>query len=1282
MNYSYLLTDGSAENPIDFGAIVGGMVLGLLIIALFYVLTMLVYFRLRKRLSHSKFLAEFIVIFVAFLVSFIMKCFVVIQFDDVIQSGLTEGVWGGMGAFFYAAYITLGGLTLEGLPGLTDNLIYNLFYLSTSLYAGLVVLSVVTAKIGYEIYSSVSVFILKIQQKFGYKGELYLFTSVTEDTLVLAKNIADKHAKDLKALKAVKRLSRKRVRLMKKIARTRSEEKRQKLNQKLSGTEEELKRIDVQPVYFRTLTLSGKQERVKCYSSREILVKRKQLVGLKKKTDVKGEELAALIETIEQLDGLIDGYRFGFSSKLKKQFEAYPVEAKKKEKYEKAVGYLAEHCRKNRLKGWLEKISGRVPFVSSVRSLPFHIIFTGANLPPLDRKDPLHREIISRGFLYVSYYKRKDSAKMKSVLGQHGLHLKNNLIDVKNCACFAGNCLKSTDEKLPQEKMLSFCLNELLNRMTRENPCIHVFAFHLNETLTGDEAKNADIVFDDIHRNIREYYSQKRKDSLKRKRKAFSKKKNSSKDESAFLSQLFEHYGKKRKVSSVKYYILSDNDIDYEYYQSSKERLIKEEFRRFCGIDFGKERSELDEIEEECCNLLGLKDYFKEEQDKIDAIREGIGKIKETKEDSEQDEEKANELKKRKEKLSALETQLNKQEPIVSAITPEIKLLKNSYQISVLNEAVLAGKTLVEKRNELFLHEMTLRDGFKGKQSLFLLDVGTQEPKVSRTKLPVMPDCPKENKEEQSGKSDRDNRSEGAVLSDEGGENERSSASDQPNLSEKSRQSGKAKEEEQKYPLVAKGEELSLNPSCIYRAAVFGFGKTGQEAVEQIYINTAFIDDNLHPSRFIVDVYDRDAEECSERFAATHPLVCCSMMKKRKSALEWVEKREQKFRSARAKEIAVGMMVKKNGNACLSEKEYEDLALKGMEYPCFRFHAESCFTHDILGKLDDMLGDGEVTEGTKEEKTPSYNAYVIALGDDDENIELANDLIDDYRREYDAHEAYKEYGMGHNDQLQIIYVHIRDDRNVGRVHWTETEAKTMRYLKVIVFGNRKMMYDYDSILEDCGGMEINSAYHLYSERADAEYAKHLNDLEMIIGMIPCASDRSACGDGKPTKEEEKLRKDCEKNFLYVMETDERWKTLYWDCYFDWCELEGFHKASSSSGYDFRYRHGSAFIEVKVVENQTRFFLSLQKNRLIRAADTEHERWMRFHIAHGWFYQYYPGKSRGYYRAHKEHDCLIPWTMLPAGNQAKDVTNVALACSYLTEKKGFPVKVEIEEETRG
>ena len=359
--------------------LIGGAFTGFITLIVFYVGIMWAYIASRKKFSGAKYAVELFYIALAVLFGFGVKCAIfVANRPDTFNDGLA--------AFFYAIYSSIGGLEFEGLAdaGEVGTALLQWLYSGSSVLAGLVFFSIILTKISYEMYSGILLFFLRMRLKTSVNTDIYLFTSVTQDSLLLANSINEKRLDD--------------------------------------------------------------------------------------------------------------------KNNYKKALKAY-----KKDKGNGKVAQKPEKARNSK------------------------VIFAGDDIGSFDRKNPLHREIMSNGYMFWSYSK-KTGGNGPSMLKRLGLYIDNVFFEIES----------PKDKKKQNEQEKKDRENKkIVVKAKAKNSRIHVFAMHNDEAFSGEETVNAETVFDEIETVAREIVE----------------------------------YNKKPVF--VDYYILTNTDINYTYYDNYKKKCIE-----------------------------------------------------------------------------------------------------------------------------------------------------------------------------------------------------------------------------------------------------------------------------------------------------------------------------------------------------------------------------------------------------------------------------------------------------------------------------------------------------------------------------------------------------------------------------------------------------------------------------------------------------------------------------------------------------------------------------------
>ena len=256
-----------------------------------------------------------------------------------------------------------------------------------------------------------------------------------------------------------------------------------------------------------------------------------------------------------------------------------------------------------------------------------------------------------------------------------------------------------------------------------------------------------------------------------------------------------------------------------------------------------------------------------------------------------------------------------------------------------------------------------------------------------------------------------------------------------------------------------------------YRACVLGFGKTGQEAMKMLFTQTAFVSADGIPTQFVADVYDKAADDIGGLFAYEHPLFCCCDGDEGENAVT-----PELDRLAEESVVHRAIYV-----SCAQEDPASDAGKVNREtgFPVVFFHTRSCGDIRLAHLLDSHVAGGK---GSRERR---MRAFVICMGSDEININMANALIADVRHEIAA-------GDGGERLMQVIYVHIRNSKNTARLDWTAEDEKIFaakdKNLFVCRFGDSKSIYAYDRVIDkgDAANFKfIYSTYNAYDEDGTA-----------------------------------------------------------------------------------------------------------------------------------------------------------------------------------------------------
>lgn len=252
-------------------------------------------------------------------------------------------------------------------------------------------------------------------------------------------------------------------------------------------------------------------------------------------------------------------------------------------------------------------------------------------------------------------------------------------------------------------------------------------------------------------------------------------------------------------------------------------------------------------------------------------------------------------------------------------------------------------------------------------------------------------------------------------------------------------------------------EAVSPTKDGVFRTAVFGFGRIGQAAAKELFIETSYLDENYLPPEYIVDAYDINAEEISGSFGYRHPLFLCrndggqSAPQSSENLREWA-------RTATGE--AIEELVARGKEASLTRSE----VFAGMGFPIVSMHGVSCFDIDFMRGMDNNIGSIYKKDGV------GFRAFIISLGDDELNINMANMLICDFKNEILLNGGVKE--------SKTIFVNLKLKSSVDKIDWTkEDEQRFCKSLRVVTFGATEDIWSYSNIIDDRKDSVYNYCYN-------------------------------------------------------------------------------------------------------------------------------------------------------------------------------------------------------------
>lgn len=401
-------------------------------------------------------------------------------------------------------------------------------------------------------------------------------------------------------------------------------------------------------------------------------------------------------------------------------------------------------------------------------------------------------------------------------------------------------------------------------------------------------------------------------------------------------------------------------------------------------------------------------------------------------------------------------------------------------------------------------------------------------------------------------------------------------------------------------------EELGGIKACPgkYSTLTLGFGYTGQQTTLQAYINSANVSTNFEIDGFEADIFDKRMDSIGGIFALQHPLiVCCN-----NDTPEELEKKKEKIIGEKTKSY-------------LSEKIKNDSDFK---LPLFVFHNTSCFNQDFVKFL---YKDGDHI------LAKDYNLIIVALGDDEINIQVANAIIS---------------RLNHENQItgkhKIVAVNIFNQKNICRLD----AARNSAYLHIIAFGSRETIYSYDYIIRENSFMEYNFRYSvIFHEKELAVEGKSGNNkvLSQFVKKV-ILNNQPSLNDQDLEDVNTVLSNELKNNKGFIVEQE--WR------------IHLFKKQSNVFAAIFKPIMAS-FIRSYPADAKSTSDANYLVDKFAFLSCVEHERWSRFHISNGWVYG--PKKIDSV----REHNCLTSYFELKKDDKINDLINVIIALSLVKKE---------------
>ena len=404
-----------------------------------------------------------------------------------------------------------------------------------------------------------------------------------------------------------------------------------------------------------------------------------------------------------------------------------------------------------------------------------------------------------------------------------------------------------------------------------------------------------------------------------------------------------------------------------------------------------------------------------------------------------------------------------------------------------------------------------------------------------------------------------------------------------------------------------------------YSVAILGFDSVSEKAMHMLFeLTTYLFKENTRyvPLEFNAKIYDAEANKKSGVFAYSHPLY------------NFTHDENEGYNTAQS------IMVKAIKSSYKCNVSTDRFKSKLKAFPRAEFFQTDVRSIEFLKGIDRVIGNGAEVSGNNQENKNvkavqidrNANAILINIGNDEENIELANAIIDDFR-----HEMYNTSAKSKYESVQTIYIYLRNAENYKRINWSEDDCKRAlegtNKLFVICFGSYQSIYTYNNVIDDAEAKEYHWLYSVAAKLfSNTEYAQEFkgneNDFQDIAEKIYREDDKKA-----------KMQK-------------------------AWLSAVPFHIESNKAlaAYDIVFQ--KILKKKKLTNEEIKFLINLEKAR-----------WASFYIGSGWIYAGYEKEEKVVRRNAKEHDGLFFLTQ-PQKNKYPyyDYINIVLNYYKLHKEK--------------
>ncbi len=417
----------------------------------------------------------------------------------------------------------------------------------------------------------------------------------------------------------------------------------------------------------------------------------------------------------------------------------------------------------------------------------------------------------------------------------------------------------------------------------------------------------------------------------------------------------------------------------------------------------------------------------------------------------------------------------------------------------------------------------------------------------------------------------------------------------------------------------------------VYKVLSLGFGEKGQAVMSKLYETSTIVDYDGNILPFYANIFDEKIDNVSGTFMATHPM--------------FVSIEANKYKPCEVNEIIKNKIIQIYG------AENEEM-LHQNTIPVIKFNKQMCLSNEFFKYIDECSGIAN--------EACTYDAIIIALGNDAYNLKLANSMIRDIANEYDK------FNINGNvsdigKTFQFIGVNIRNKNNLKQLEndivnsciYKNGEQIKGKTFEVITFGDAEEMYTYNNIIGINEAKENAYRYNILRNY----FEKIINSNHNLEGEKVLIKNYRSDNSNNYLKnycntycQEENITLLEVINLLNKNVNDIKYNEKRHEIDEYWLTVSIYDKRSSEAAFIFKEiyeKYLEPFLEEKF-SNEKIF------KKFELASKLEHERWTRFQIANGFKY------SKNHQKELKKHERIIVYEELQGRFSINDAYNVAMA----------------------